>query len=350
MKYWLAALAVIAIAVAIVYPRVRPKPQVVGYCGDCHEMGDSSAAWLGSAHRDVACSDCHGGMLQPGNARRLDQHARGADLGTDPLPPMVGRGGRGGAVRQLSSAGTRHLARGPARHDVRPGVHRQGAQPQAHSDGGLLPLPWDALSGRVARDGHARRYQGAVAAGGCAVGGPRGHSVPGVPPDAPAWATGRTARAAPGYRRQPAADVLAIAGAVRPARAGPHRAGIAAAAGDARRHAAREDEPRSTPGALLPMPRRQRPRCRRATATTAHPSASTKASVAWPAIRATASRRALPAPTAIPRCPTADWTWRRWIPPSARAPAATTSTSSSASIATRTACRRSAVRWLRDRV
>jgi len=49
----------------------------VGYCGDCHEMGDSSAAWLGSAHRDIACSDCHGGMLQPGNARRLDQHARG---------------------------------------------------------------------------------------------------------------------------------------------------------------------------------------------------------------------------------------------------------------------------------
>jgi len=77
MKYWLAALAVIAIAVAIVYPHMRPKPQTVGYCGDCHEMGDSSAAWLGSAHRDIACSDCHGGMLQPGNARRLDQHAHG---------------------------------------------------------------------------------------------------------------------------------------------------------------------------------------------------------------------------------------------------------------------------------
>jgi len=46
MKYWLAALAVIAIAVAIVYPHMRPKPQTVGYCGDCHEMGDSSAAWL----------------------------------------------------------------------------------------------------------------------------------------------------------------------------------------------------------------------------------------------------------------------------------------------------------------
>jgi len=78
MKLWLAALAVIAIALTILYPRVRPKPQSVGYCGDCHEMVDSSAAWLGSAHRDVACSDCHGGMLQPGNARRLDQHARGA--------------------------------------------------------------------------------------------------------------------------------------------------------------------------------------------------------------------------------------------------------------------------------
>jgi len=77
MKYWLAALAVIAIAVAFVYPKMRPKPQSVGYCGDCHEMGDSSAAWLGSAHRDIACSDCHGGMLQTGNARRLDQHALG---------------------------------------------------------------------------------------------------------------------------------------------------------------------------------------------------------------------------------------------------------------------------------
>jgi hypothetical protein len=77
MKFALAALVAIAIAAAIVYPMVRPKPRSVGYCGDCHEMGDSSTAWLGSAHRGVACSDCHGGVLQMGNARRLDQHARG---------------------------------------------------------------------------------------------------------------------------------------------------------------------------------------------------------------------------------------------------------------------------------
>jgi hypothetical protein len=77
MKSALAALVAIAIAVAIVYPNVRPKPRRVGYCGDCHEMGDSSSAWLGSAHRGVACSDCHGGVLQMGNARRLGEHARG---------------------------------------------------------------------------------------------------------------------------------------------------------------------------------------------------------------------------------------------------------------------------------
>ena len=77
MKFALAALVAIAIAAAIVYPMVRPKPRSVGYCGDCHEMGDSSTAWLGSAHRGVACSDCHGGVMQMGNARRLDQHARG---------------------------------------------------------------------------------------------------------------------------------------------------------------------------------------------------------------------------------------------------------------------------------
>ena len=78
MKYALVALAATAIAAAIVYPQVRPRPRRVGYCGECHEMGDSSTAWLGSAHRGVACSDCHGGALQTGNARRLGEHARGA--------------------------------------------------------------------------------------------------------------------------------------------------------------------------------------------------------------------------------------------------------------------------------
>ena len=48
-------------------------------------------------------------------------------------------------------------------------------------------------------------------------------------------------------------------------------------------------------------------------ATTAPAWACTKASVAWPAIRSTASRRGHRAPTAIRGCRTAGWMWRRWI-------------------------------------
>lgn len=77
MRFAIAFAALVVLAVAVVYPTVRPKPGDAGYCTSCHEMRDSSEAWLGSAHRGIPCSECHGGMLQAANARRFGEHARG---------------------------------------------------------------------------------------------------------------------------------------------------------------------------------------------------------------------------------------------------------------------------------
>ena len=66
-----------AVATGLFYGGARPKPNDAGYCTSCHEMRDTAENWLGSAHREVACSECHGGALQVGNIRRAVASARG---------------------------------------------------------------------------------------------------------------------------------------------------------------------------------------------------------------------------------------------------------------------------------
>jgi hypothetical protein len=52
-------------------------------CRACHELHGAYDAWAGSAHRDVGCTDCHGGTFNGGlhglaeNARRLAGHFSG---------------------------------------------------------------------------------------------------------------------------------------------------------------------------------------------------------------------------------------------------------------------------------
>ncbi len=77
MKLTIAGLVLIcAVAGSLFYGAAKPKPREAGYCASCHEMRGTADMWLGSAHRDVACSDCHGGAMQPGNVRRFVESMR----------------------------------------------------------------------------------------------------------------------------------------------------------------------------------------------------------------------------------------------------------------------------------
>lgn len=71
-------------------------------CARCHEIQPNHTSWLGSSHRNVPCSGCHGGVLTTdvafhmGNLRRVVQHVRGSvpdqiRMRSEDVAPMVER-------------------------------------------------------------------------------------------------------------------------------------------------------------------------------------------------------------------------------------------------------------------
>ena len=75
-------LLLIAVVVVLLIPGGSLVYEASGgeSCARCHEIRPSFEMWAGSSHRNVACKDCHGGMLTAdvgfhlGNLRRLWRH------------------------------------------------------------------------------------------------------------------------------------------------------------------------------------------------------------------------------------------------------------------------------------
>ena len=82
-KWILAAGAAVAVVLLLVAPTAVYEGGGGAACARCHEIRDAYDQWTVSAHRNVECSECHGGVLtaDPGfhwsNLERLIRHWRG---------------------------------------------------------------------------------------------------------------------------------------------------------------------------------------------------------------------------------------------------------------------------------
>ena len=86
-KWILAAGAIAAAAALILTPTAIYEGGGGASCARCHEIRGAYDEWMVSAHRNVECSDCHGGVLTAdigfhlSNLRRLIRHWRGEPAG-----------------------------------------------------------------------------------------------------------------------------------------------------------------------------------------------------------------------------------------------------------------------------